>query len=89
MKQPQAEPPRWPPPWWRRVHPPVLVGLVLIFLVGPAMNVLALVVSNVLLMYVGLGVVGVGLFLILNSLMPGRNMQGTKTWQNDGTPGGL
>ena len=70
------------------MHPLVLVALMLAFVAGPMMFVAAIVAESILLSCVGLGAVGLGLMLAVSALISGRNMQGSKLWQNDGLPGG-
>jgi membrane-bound ClpP family serine protease len=89
MREPISEPPRWPPPWWRRIHPRVLAGGLLIAIGAPALFAVALVTSFSWLLTASIASVCLGLFLIVDALIPGRNVLGTKIWQNDGTPGGL
>ncbi len=88
MKQPPSEPPRWPPRWWRRVHPLALAGAALIVIVGPVLFLVAVLTEGVWAWVASLGSVALGLMLIVQALMPDRNVHGTKVWQNDGLPGG-
>jgi hypothetical protein len=87
VKQPLSEPPRWPPHWWHRLHPLALTGMVLIG-AGSALFGVAMFTNSMWLWGGSIAGVGLGLMLIVQALIPDRNMQGTKVWQNDGLPGG-
>jgi hypothetical protein len=71
------------------VHPLVLVGAALIALVGPVMFLVALLTGGIWAWVVSLGLVALGFMLVIQALMPDRNVHGTKIWQNDGLPGGF
>jgi hypothetical protein len=59
-----------------------------LILTGAALIATATFIDNVWLLGGGSAGVALGLMLIVQALIPDRNMQGTKVWQNDGLPGG-
>ena len=71
------------------MHPLVLVGAALIVVVGPVMFLVALLTGSVWAWVFSLGSVALGFMLVVQALMPDRNVHGTKVWQNDGHPGGV
>lgn len=67
----------------------MLIGLALMVVAGPGLFLVAMISNTIWAWALSLGCVALGLMLIVQALIPNRNLHGTKPWQNDGVPGGL